>query len=66
MARPTVPRRIEGYLTTEAVVATNDSFAGVVATLPASAEPVLTIPQQFVAGTTIREETIVSQQAARR
>lgn len=55
-----------GYLTTEAVATANDSFAGVLARLPASAEPVLTMPQQLVAGTMIVEETIVSQQAARR
>jgi hypothetical protein len=57
---------IDVYFTTVVVVAANDSCAGVVATLPASAELVLAISQHLVAGTTIREETIVSQQAGRR
>lgn len=52
-------------MTTDVVVVANDSFAGVLATLPASAEPLLAMPQQVVAGTTIVEETIVSQQARR-
>jgi hypothetical protein len=51
---------------TEAVVATTDSTAVVLATTAVSAEPVLAIPQQVAAGTTILEATIVSQQAARR
>ena len=57
---------IDVYFTTEAVVAANDSCAGVVATLPASTEPVPAISQQLMAGTTIREATIVSQQTGRR
>ncbi|MFM7137153.1 MAG: hypothetical protein ACKO1M_08800 [Planctomycetota bacterium] len=53
-------------MTTEAVVATTDFAAGVSATTAVSAEPVLAIPQHVAAGTTIREATIVSQQAGRR
>ena len=56
----------EDYLTTEAVVAATDSTAVVLATSSVSAEPVLAIPQQVAAGTTICEATIVSQQATRR
>ena len=59
-------RPILGYFTTEAVVTANDSFPGVFTRLPASAEPVLAMPQQLVAGTIIVAETIVSQQATRR
>lgn len=51
---------------TEAVVAATDSTAVDLATTSVSAEPVLAIPQQVAAGTTICEATIVSQQATRR
>jgi hypothetical protein len=65
MARSTAGE-IDDYLMTEAVVATSDSTAFVLAKTAVSAEPVLAIPQQVAAGTTICEATIVSQQAARR
>jgi hypothetical protein len=53
-------------LTTEAVVATTDFAVSVLTTTAVSAVPLLAIPQHVAAGTTIREATIVSQQAARR
>lgn len=57
---------IAGYLRIEAVVVTADPLAGASATLPASAAVVLAMPQQLGAGTTICDETIVSQQATLR
>lgn len=54
------------YLTTEAVEVTNGSVVGDFVTLPSSAEPFLATQRQVVAGTTIVEETSVSQQGTRR
>lgn len=56
-----------GYLTAATDVAFTDPVTGVAFAMPAVADDSFAVmPQQLAAGTTIVEETIVSQQAARR
>jgi len=54
------------HFTTEAVDMNNGSVVGVFVTLPVSAEPFPATQRQVVVGTTIVEETSVSQRGTRR